>query len=152
MVTRHLGTLAVLLGVGMGSFAAGNLYDPKRDPQKDLTAAVRQATHEGKRILLVVGGERCYQCRLLNYFVHETPDVRDLWDTWFVTVHVNVSAQNANAKFLARYPPIESYPHVLVLDGDGSFLHSQKMEELESGDGYSKEAVLEFLDTWRLQP
>jgi hypothetical protein len=35
-----------------------------------------------------------------------------------------------------------------VLESDGSLLHSQNTYELESGNSYSEEAVLRFLEKW----
>ena len=62
---------------------------------------------------------------------------------------VNYSEENKNAEFLSQYPAIPGYPHLFVLDSDGSFLHSQGTEVLEQGRGYSEQAFLEFLDKWK---
>ena len=97
-----------LVGLVVPSFAwaqAGSAgYDPRRDPQRDLQAAIYEAKAGAKRIILEVGGEWCGWCHLLERFAHEDPEVRQLWSGAFVTVKVNMSEENRNERFLARVP------------------------------------------------
>jgi thiol:disulfide interchange protein len=123
-------------------------YDEERDPFPDLDSAVARATAQGKRILLEVGGQWCGWCRILDRFVEEQPAVAERLAERFVVVKVNYSAANRNERFLSRYPAIPGYPHLYVLERDGSFLHSQNTEELEQGRTYSEAAVLAFLEAW----
>jgi hypothetical protein len=67
----------------------------------------------------------------------------------FLVMKVNYSSENRNEEFLADYPTIPGYPHLFVLETDGSRLHSQGTAELEEGSGYSEQAVLEFLNQWK---
>lgn len=62
-----------------------------------------------------------------------------------------MSEENDNADFLGDFPKIPAYPHFLVLDQDGTFLHSQGTGELESGRGYNEELFLDFLNRWKPQ-
>ena len=62
---------------------------------------------------------------------------------------VNYSEENRNEHFLADYPKVPAYPHLFVLDSDGSFLHSQGTAELEKGRGYDEKVFLDFLDKWK---
>ena len=61
---------------------------------------------------------------------------------------VNFSEENRNADFLSPYPTIPGYPHLFVLDSEGTFLHSQGAGELEQGRSYNQEAFLAFLERW----
>ena len=124
-------------------------YDPARDPARDLETAVKQAQQDGKRILLVVGGEWCGWCHTLEAYLKAESDVHDAWSASFVSLKVNFSPQNENRSFLSRYPDIRGYPHIFVLDRDGKFLHSQNTAELESGSSYSKEKMMQFISKWR---
>jgi thioredoxin-related protein len=138
--------LAVTAVVAAASGAAG--YDPTADPEADLAAAVTEARSSGRRILLVVGGEWCSWCHILDRFVKGNAAIHDLWDHDYVTVKVHWDPDQPNEAFLGRYPRIEGYPHIFVLDDDGRLLHSQNTAELESGDSYSPGRVTAFLKRW----
>src|SRR3990172_5311081 len=109
-------------------------FDPQRDPEKDLKAAVTLAAKSGQRILLVVGGEWCIWCRKLDKFFQDNKDVSELLQVNYVVVKVNWSKENRNDKFLGRYPTTKGYPPLFVLDSGGKLLHSQDTGELETGD------------------
>ena len=123
-------------------------FDPSRDPQKDVDSAVVEATRSGKRILLDVGGEWCKWCHYLDRFFEENKDVVDFMHEKFVVVKVNFSKENENVKFLSQYPKVKGYPHLFVLDKNGTFLHSQDTGDLEKGQGHDHDKVLTFLKKW----
>ena len=140
---------AVLLGAIVASAAADSAgYDPAADPAAGLASALVDARASGKRILLVVGGEWCSWCHILHRFVQGDPAIHDIWDRQYVTLKVHWDPEQPNAEFLGRYPKIEGYPHIFVLDEEGGLLHSQNTGELESGDSYSPELVTAFLNRW----
>jgi thioredoxin-related protein len=124
-------------------------YDPKRDPAKDLEAAIAEAQRDNKRILLVVGGEWCGWCHTLEQYLKTNDDVRKTWTDNYVSFKVNHSTENRNEPFLKSYPNVPAYPHIFVLEKDGSFLHSQGTGVLETGSTYSKEKMMEFLHRWQ---
>lgn len=106
-------------------------FDPERDPNADLAAAVITATKENKRIILDVGGEWCGWCVEMDEYFLRNPALLKIRDRDFVWVKVNMSPTNENTPFLSKYPKIEGYPHLFVLESDGSFLASQETSELE---------------------
>jgi hypothetical protein len=61
---------------------------------------------------------------------------------------VNWSRENHNEAFLGQYPEIRGYPHLFVLEKDGSFLHSQNTSDLEEGRSYNEEVLTGFLKEW----
>jgi thiol:disulfide interchange protein len=123
-------------------------YDKTRDPAADLAAAIPQAQREHKRILLEVGGEWCVYCRLLNKVVHEDERlVKRLADD-FIVLKVNFSDDVKNETFLARYPSIPSYPHLFVLETDGTFLLSETPDSFMDKDKYVADKILAFLEKW----
>ena len=148
MLKAVLGVV-LLLSVAAAQTRPPAGYDPTRDPAKDLAAAIEQATKEKKRILLVVGGEWCGWCHVLENYVKANPDVQGAWSASFVTVKVNWSQENTNKEFLNRYPPVDAYPYFFVLEKDGTFLAAQRTGPLESGSTYSKEKMMEFILEWR---
>lgn len=123
-------------------------YDPERDPTADLRAAVDEARAREARILVVVGGEWCSWCHILDRFVKGDDEIHQLWERHFVTLKVHYDPETPNAEFLGRYPEIEGYPHIFVLDAGGAFLHSQNTALLEEGDSYSTERMGAFLTQW----
>ena len=123
-------------------------YDEARDPASDLKATVEQAQREGKRILLEVGGVWCGWCKLLDGYIHDHPAVSEKLESGFLIMKVNWSQGNRNEAFLGQYPSIRGYPHIFVLDRDGTFLHSQNTGDLEEGRSYNEEVLLAFLDDW----
>ncbi len=133
---------------GLDDDLGAELYDPAADPAADLAAAIVEAGQSGRRILLEVGGNWCIWCHRLEAFVEGHERVREAWDDGFVTVKVNYSPEAENREFLSRYPEVPGYPHLFVLDSDGTFLHSQGTGVLEEGEGYSEEAVVAFLERW----
>jgi len=123
-------------------------FDPKRDAAKDIEAAVVRAEKEHKRILLDVGGEWCIWCKRMDEFFIAQKDIGELLKKNFVVVKVNFSPENENKALLSKYPKISGYPHIFILEKDGSLLHSQDTALLEEGKGYSREKMIAFLTKW----
>lgn len=123
-------------------------FDPARDAAADVATAAAQAKAQGKRVLVDVGGEWCAWCHILDRFVDANADVRSLRDAGYVWVKVNWSKENKNEALLSRWPKIQGYPHLFVLDGDGKLLHSQDTGALESGKDYDRAKVVAFLKAW----
>lgn len=123
-------------------------YDPSRDPAADLEQAIQRARSEGKRILLEVGGTWCIDCLILDLFVAQTPAVAQKLRESFVVLKINVGPGNENRTFLANYPKIEWYPHIYVLETDGTFLHSQDTRDLHDGPILGEKLFVRFLDKW----
>ena len=128
--------------------AAVDRFDPVRDPAQDVAAAASRARAEGKRVIVDVGGEWCSWCHTMDRFIAENADLKSLIDSRYVWVKVNYSRENKNESFLSRWPAIEGYPHLFVLDADGKLLHSQDTGELEAGKSYDKAKFLAFAQKW----
>ena len=138
----------VFAGVSCAAAAEGAGYDPKRDPAADLATAMEQASSSGRRILLEVGGEWCHWCHILEKFFKTHQEHQALLHDNYIVVKVNFSPENENEAFLSRYPAFKGYPHIIILDSDGSHLHSQDTGLLEKGEGYDPEAMKAFLTKW----
>ena len=123
-------------------------FDPSRDAAADVAQAVATASAQGKRVIVDVGGEWCSWCHILDRFIASNADVRALIDAQYVWVKVNYSKENRNRALLSRWPAIEGYPHLFVLDANGRLVHSQDTSELESGKGYDKARVIAMLRRW----
>lgn len=128
-----------------GAQALPSRFEPGRDAARDVAAAAAMAKAQGKRVIVDVGGEWCSWCHILDRFIDANDDVRALRDAGYVWVKVNWSKENKNEALLSRWPKIDGYPHLFVLDGDGKLVHSQETGSLESGKGYDKAKFIAFL-------
>lgn len=123
-------------------------FDPGRDAERDIRDAIAEAGRSGRRVLLDVGGSWCVWCRRLDTLFVTDQDIASFRDRNFVSVKVNYSKENKNEKVLSRYPRIQGYPHLFVLDADGTLLRSQGTAELELGKGHDPGKVMAFLKAW----
>ena len=124
------------------------VYDPARDPASDLDTAVVRAVAEDKRILIQVGGDWCVWCHILDEYIQSEKEINAALGRSFLIVKVNFDTSNRNEDFLSKYPTIEGYPHIFVLEKDGTLLHSQRTDVLEEGRSYSRSAILGFIQKW----
>ena len=126
-----------------------DVYDPARNPADDLKQAIHFAQHENKRIMLELGGDWCIWCKYLDEFYKSHSDILQFRIDNYVLMKVNVSPENMNEGFLSQYPLAAGYPHIYILDSDGTFLHSQDTAKLENGaDSYVPEKFMAFLQKW----
>lgn len=123
-------------------------FDPTRDAAKDIQEGVAEAKRTGKRVLLDVGGEWCIWCKRLDQLFEENRDLAEFLHQNFVVVKVNYSKETKNEAVLAQYPKVAGYPHLFVLENDGTLLHSQDTGKLEKGKGHDREKVFGFLKAW----
>lgn len=66
----------------------------------------------------------------------------------YLIMKVNYGPKNRNEDFFKKYPKVPAYPHFLVLDSDGKFLHSQGTAALEEKKSYNEKVFLNFLAKW----
>ena len=126
-----------------------DFYDPARNPADDLTQAIVVAQKENKRIMLELGGDWCIWCKYMDDFYKSHPDILQARAENYVLVKINVSEDNANEEFLSQFPEAAGYPHIYILESDGTFLHSQNTVDLEDGaDSYVPEVFMAFLQKW----
>lgn len=123
-------------------------FDPKRDPAADLQAAIAEAQHTGKHIILDVGGDWCVYCHQMDKLFEQHPELARLRDDHFVTVAVYYGSDNKNSQFFSRYEKIPAIPHFYVLNEHGQLLHSQHVIELRAGHAYSPDKMKAFLLRW----
>ena len=124
-------------------------YDPKRIAADDLTMTLKRANQEHKRVLVQVGGDWCGWGKRMSQFIETNEPVRAAVEKNFLIMKVTKDDEQPNEAFLSQYPKINAYPHLFVLDSDGTVLHSQDTAPLEDGPGYSEKVYLEFLDKWK---
>ena len=125
-------------------------YDPRANPYRDLERAIERASAENKRILIIVGGDWCLWCDILDRFLAEDAEVRTAFADSFVILKVNWSRQNENVAFLSGFPASSGYPDFFILDSNGAYLGRQHTDVLESGRDYDRARMLAFARRWRV--
>lgn len=128
------------------SFYTVDHYGPSRDAMADLQETMRRAQADKKRIILQVGGDWCGWCHVLTRTFENNSEIRTALQENFLVMKVNVDQTNPNRAFLSNFPPINAFPHLFVLEGDGILLRSQDPTQFEASRGYSAKAVLAFLN------
>lgn len=121
-------------------------FDAARNPAVDLQSAIARAQKEHKRIVLDVGGEWCVWCRRMDVFLMQNSALEKLQKKNFVWLKINMSEENENKPFLSAYPATTGYPHLYVLEKDGTLLKSKNTSELEDGKkSYDLQKFTDFL-------
>lgn len=130
------------------SAGRSDAFDPKRDASADIQAAIAEAQRTHKRILLYVGGDWCVYCAELKALFQAHPELAELRDQRFITVHIFYDHGNHNSTALAPYGPFVGIPHYFVLDSDGKLLHSEHLVDLREKGSYSAARMKAFLELW----
>ena len=146
---------ALLLGGGMAraQFVAGHTAEIYPDPaaaRTEIAQALRTARAEHKNVILDFGGNWCGDCKVLNIYFHQEPNL-SLLDRNFVLVDVNIGHMDANTDIAEHYeiPLHKGVPALAVLDEHGKLLYSQKGGEFESMRHMDPSSVTEFLNQWK---
>jgi thioredoxin 1 len=127
-----------------------DLYPPPKQAPSEIERALSSAARDHKRVLLVFGGNWCYDCHVLDATFH-LKGIAPLIDANFHVVHVNVGDYDKNLDLANKYevPLKKGVPSLAVLDPDGKLLFSQKQGEFESSARLGPEDVVEFLNKWK---
>jgi thioredoxin 1 len=123
--------------------------DPAEGPI-EIAAALAAATKDHKRVLLVFGGNWCYDCHVLDT-TFRSKEFAPLVNANFHVVHVNIGNYDVNLDLAKKYEiPLEKgVPSLAILDPDGTLVVSQKKGEFESTVRIGPEDVLDFLNKWK---
>lgn len=127
-----------------------HIYSETADPKEDISAALKQAKREHKRVVLDFGGDWCGDCQVLDIYFHQAPNA-DLLEKDFVLVHVWIGHMDKNIDVAAKYgvPINKGVPALAVLAGDGKVLYSQATGEFNDMRHMDPTSVTEFLTKWK---
>lgn len=127
------------------------LYHPEADADKDIAAAVSQASKENKCVLIMAGGNWCSWCREFDRFSRADHPIDSLIRKEFVMYHLNYSKENMNEATFAKlgFPQRFGFPVFIILNNKGERIHIQNSEYLEDGKkSYDPKKVFSFLESW----
>jgi len=128
-----------------------NLYNKDADAKVEIKEAVAKAKKDHQRVILVFGGNWCYDCHVLDQAFHQT-DVAPLLEKNFRVVHVDIGDDGKkNNDVAAEYqvPLAKGVPALAILDPDGKLLYSQKNGEWEAARALDPDDVITFLNKWK---
>ncbi len=128
------------------------LYPPPEEAQAEISTALAAATKDHKRVLLVFGGNWCYDCHVLDA-TFRSKEFAPLVNANYHVIHINVGNYDANLDLADKYqiPLKKGVPSLAILDPDGNLVVSQKNGEFESTVRIGPEDVVEFLKKWKPQ-
>lgn len=127
-----------------------NLYPAPEEAQRDLDAALAAAKTDHKRVIVVFGGNWCYDCHVLDA-TFRSKQVAPLVEANYHLIHVNVGEFDRNKDLAKRFEvPLEKgVPALAVLDSEGTLVTSQKQGEFESAVKIGMGDVTAFLERWK---
>lgn len=128
------------------------LYPPPEEAQAEISSALAAAAKDHKRVLLVFGGNWCYDCHVLDA-TFRSKDFAPIVNANYHVLHINVGNYDVNLDLADKYqiPLKKGVPSLAILDPDGKLVVSQKQGEFESTVRIGPEDVLEFLKKWKPQ-
>ena len=126
------------------------LYPAPEEAPVEIAAALRAAAKDHKRVILVFGGNWCFDCHVLDATFH-LKAIAPLVDENYHVVHINVGDYDKNIDLAKKYeiPLAKGVPSLAILDPDGNLVVSQKKGEFESTVKLGPEDVVQFLKQWK---
>lgn len=126
------------------------VYDETIDPMLQIDNALAEAKQSEKFVICQVGGNWCPWCLRFADFIKTNTVLAKVVADNFVYIHVNFPRKGAQKELMTRLgnPGRFGYPVMVVLNADGSIIHTQDSSFLEDGQGYDLKKVLRFFQCW----
>src|SRR6266481_5042712 len=127
-----------------------DIYPANVDAKAEIAEALANAKKTHRRVILVFGGNWCYDCHVLDAAFH-SPEIAPTLNKNYIVVHVNIGEYDKNLDLAEKYdvPLKKGVPAAAVLKGDGTLVVSQKNQEFEKARSMATEDVLAFLEKWK---
>jgi hypothetical protein len=131
-------------------FTSKEIYVPGLNAHAEISSALKLASQQHKRVLVVFGANWCYDCHVLD-LAFRRPDVAAVLTPNFEVVHVDVGEGDKNQDIMQQYqvPMARGIPAIAVLDGTGKLLYSQKGGEFEKARALGPDDLIAFLNKWK---
>jgi thioredoxin 1 len=126
------------------------IYDVNADAKAQVSAAIKTAHAEHKRVLVDFGGNWCGDCIVLDHNF-KLPENQALLNSDYVVVHVDIGRFDKNVDIAQRYgvPLEKGVPALAIVDGMGKLIYAQKLGEFESMRKMDPTSVHAFLEQWK---
>jgi thioredoxin 1 len=127
-----------------------DLYPAEADAEKEISESLQTAARTHKRVLLIFGGNWCYDCHVLDEAFH-LPEIAPVLNRNFVVAHIDIGEYNKNLGIAKKYEvPLEKgVPAAAILEPDGKLVFTQKNKEFEKAQSLAPEDILAFLNKWK---
>ena len=130
--------------------AKTDLYPANADAKKEIEASLKTAHVENKRVMLIFGGNWCYDCHVLNQALHEGEANRIVEES-FLLVHVDIGEGDKNLDLVKKYETTlgAGVPTVVIIDDEGHVKYSSTKGEFEAARQMMKKDLVAFLKKWK---
>jgi len=127
-----------------------DIYHPGADAKAEIKEAIEHAGKERRSVILIFGGNWCYDCHVLDLAFHRA-DLAPVVAKNYEVVHVDIGQYDKNLDVAAQYnvPLKKGVPALAVLDSKGKLLYSQTNGEFEKARSLAPEDLLAFLNKWK---
>ncbi len=127
-----------------------SIYDVQADAKRQVQEASAKAQRDGKRVLVMFGGDWCGWCHKLHELFASDPAIGEVLADEYLLVMVDTKAPNAESLLDECRGDLGAvgYPFLAVLDGNAKVVTRQKTDPLEVGDHHDPAKVKQFLDKW----
>ena len=127
-----------------------DLYPANADATKLIETALKSAATDNKRVVLIFGGNWCYDCHVLDQALHEGEAGKIVKES-FLLVHVNIGEGDKNLDVLKKYDATLNFgvPVVVILDSSARVIYSSTKGEFEAARRMMKKDLVAFLNQWK---
>jgi thioredoxin 1 len=127
-----------------------DLYPAAADAKKEIAEALKIASSDNKRVMLIFGGNWCYDCHVLDQALHEG-EAGKIANANFLLVHVDIGEGNKNLDLVTKYETTLDLgvPTVVLLNGAGHVIYSSTKGEFEAARKMMKHDLVAFLNQWK---
>ena len=127
-----------------------DLYPANADAHKEIEEALKVAASNNQRVMLIFGGNWCYDCHVLDQALHEG-EAAKIFKDHFLLVHVDIGEGDKNLDLVKKYETTLDYgvPTVVLLNGSGRVIYSSTKGEFEQARRMMKKDLIAFLNEWK---
>ena len=130
--------------------AKTDLYPANADAKKEIEAALKTAHLENKRVILIFGGNWCYDCHVLDQALHEGEAAKIVKES-FLLVHVDIGEGDKNLDLIKKYETTLAFgvPTVVIIDHESRVVYTSTKGEFEAARQMMKKDLVAFLNQWK---
>ena len=130
-----------------------DLYPAGVDARQKIEASLKTAAAENKRVILIFGGNWCYDCHVLDQALHEG-EAEKIVKKSFLLVHVDIGEGDKNLDLIKKYETTLGFgvPTVVIIDAEGRVVYSSTKGEFEAARRMMKKDLVAFLNQWKPRP